>query len=253
MYARLRAFITAMSLVLVAAVGSELTAQDSALSQSLRDKLVQAIEIASQNQLQIIGIKPTPLQSIYEIELNTGEVLYSDRSGDFVFAGDMYQVTQAGLLNLSAGTRQLRTQEKIAAIPEDQMIIFSPDEPVKASITVFTDVDCTYCRALHRDMETLLDKGIQVRYLAYPRGGIASDAYDKMISVWCSDDRKRSLSQAKNGQNLPEGDCETPILEHYELGNQLGIRGTPALVFPDGRLVPGYVEAERLAEMLAIE
>ncbi|MDD9890147.1 MAG: DsbC family protein [Gammaproteobacteria bacterium] len=227
--------------------------QEFAGSQSFQEKLVQAIEVASQGQLEILGIKETPLGNIYEVELNTGELLYSDESGDYLFAGDMYQTTGAGLMNLSSGTRQIRTLERVAKIPEEEMIIYSPEVEVQATITVFTDVDCTYCRALHRDMEDLLARGIQIRYLAYPRGGEAAGSYDKMISVWCSDDRHKSLTQAKNGQNLPERECDTPIMTHYDLGNAIGISGTPALIFPDGRVIPGYMEVERLVAMLNIE
>ena len=222
-------------------------------TQSLREKLVQAIEVASQNQLQIVSLKATPLVSIYEVELSSGEILYSDISGDYLFAGDMYQTTGSGLLNLSAGTRQIRTQEKIASIPEEEMIIFTPETDVKATLTVFTDVDCTYCRALHRDIDMIMEKGIQVRYLAYPRGGENAESYDKMLSVWCSDDRHKTLTQAKNGQNLPKRNCESPVLTHYFLGNELGISGTPALVFPDGRVIPGYVEVDRLVTMLQVD
>ena len=222
-------------------------------TQSLREKLVQAIEVASQDQLQIVSLKATPLVSIYEVELSSGEILYSDISGDYLFAGDMYQTTGSGLLNLSAGTRQIRTQEKIASIPEEEMIIFTPETDVKATLTVFTDVDCTYCRALHRDIDMIMEKGIQVRYLAYPRGGENAESYDKMLSVWCSDDRHKTLTQAKNGQNLPKRNCESPVLTHYFLGNELGISGTPALVFPDGRVIPGYVEVDRLVTMLQVD
>ncbi len=228
-------------------------AQNLNETQSLREKLVQAIEVASQNQLQIVSLKATPLPSIYEVELSSGEILYSDISGDYLFAGDMYQTTGSGLLNLSAGTRQIRTQEKIASIPEEEMIIFTPETEVKATLTVFTDVDCTYCRALHRDIDTIMEKGIQVRYLAYPRGGENAESYDKMLSVWCSDDRHKTLTQAKNGQNLPRRNCESPVLTHYLLGNELGISGTPALVFPDGRVIPGYVEVDRLVTMLQVD
>ena len=240
--------VTLLPLILLAAVAVTTQAQD----ESLRSKLVQAIEVASQNQLQILEIRPTVLTNIFEVELNTGEMLYSDISGDYLFAGDMYQTTDSGLMNLSAGIRQVRTLEKIAAIPEDQMIIFTPEVDIKASLTVFTDVDCTYCRALHRDMDAMLERGIEVRYMAYPRGGENADSYQKMISVWCSEDRHKSLTQAKNGQNLPEAECETPVLAHHALGNALGITGTPALIFPDGRLIPGYVEVDQLAAMLQI-
>ena len=228
-------------------------AQNFVGPQDLADKLKRSVELPSQGQLEIVAIKETPLPQIFEVELNTGELLYSDISGDYLFAGDLYQTTNSGLMNLSSKTRQLRTAERINAIPEDQMIVYSPEDETKATLTVFTDVDCTYCRALHKDVEALVAKGIEVRYLAYPRGGQAAGSYEKMISVWCSQDRHKSLTQAKNGQNLPARDCQTPVLEHYELGNQIGISGTPALIFPDGRLIPGYMDVDRLVAMLAIE
>lgn len=226
-------------------------AQDLPGPQSLHDKLVQAIEVSSQGQLEIVAVKETPLPNVFEVELNTGELLYSDVSGDFLFAGDMFAVTGDGLLNLSSDTRNLRNVERIANVPEEEMIIFSPDE-VAASVTVFTDVDCTYCRKLHGDIEELLANGVQIRYLAYPRGGTRADSIDKMYSVWCSDDRKRSLTQAKRGQNLPVIECESPILAHYELGNQIGIRGTPAIVLPDGQVLPGYRDAQTLMAVLNV-
>lgn len=240
-----------LSLLVLAAFTTVAQAQGPAQPQSLREKLSVAIEVASQNQLEIVSLNATPLSNIYEVELNTGEVLYSDVSGDYLFAGDMYQTTTAGLLNLSAGKRQERNLEKLAKVSEEEMIVFTPDV-VKASITVFTDVDCTYCRALHRDLEKLMAAGIQVRYMAYPRGGENAESYTKMISVWCSDDRKKALTQAKNGQNIPERNCDSPILSHYQLGNEFGISGTPALIFPDGRVIPGYLETDRLAAMLNI-
>ena len=232
---------------------AQVFAQNFMGPQGLADKLKRSVELPSQGQLEIVAIKKTPLPQIFEVELNTGELLYSDISGDYLFAGDLYQTTNSGLMNLSSKTRQLRTAERISAIPEDQMIVYSPEDEAKATLTVFTDVDCTYCRALHKDVEALVAKGIEVRYLAYPRGGEAAGSYEKMISVWCSQDRHKSLTQAKNGQNLPARDCETPVLEHYELGNQIGISGTPALIFPDGRLIPGYMDVDRLVAMLAIE
>ena len=224
-----------------------------AQNESLRDRLHESIVAASGNQLEIVSIRPTAIATIYEVELNTGELLYSDAAGEYLFAGDMYQATPDGLLNLSTATRQQANLRKIAAIPDGEAIIYQPNGEVKASLTVFTDVDCTFCRRLHGDREALLDYGIRIRYLAYPRGGENAESYEKMISVWCSEDRRRSMTQAKNGQNLPRRECETPVLAHYELGNELGIQGTPALIFPDGRLIPGYVEAPRLAAMLGIE
>ena len=239
----------ACAIVLCAMLAHPVLAQN----ESLRERLHESIVVASGNQLEIVNIKPTPLATIYEVELNTGELLYSDASGEYLFAGDLYQTTPDGLLNLSIATRQEANLRKISAVPDEEAIIFEPEGEVKATLTIFTDVDCGYCRQLHGEREQLLDFGVRLRYLAYPRGGENATSYDKMISVWCSEDRHRTLTQAKNGQNLPRRDCESPVMAHYDLGNQLGIQGTPALVFPDGRLIPGYVEAPRLAEMLGIE
>ncbi|MDA9901907.1 MAG: DsbC family protein [Gammaproteobacteria bacterium] len=233
------------------ASGSPLFAQSNNGDQSLRGKLEQAIEVASGGQLKIQSVKATQLSTIYEVQLNTGEILYSDIAGDYLFAGDMYRTSASGLINVSSSARQSRVIERLAAVPESEMIIFEPEE-IKASITVFTDVDCTYCRKLHSEIEKILEYGIKVRYLAYPRGGESADAYEKMISVWCSDNREKSFEQAKNGQNIPGKKCSTPILEHYALGNEFGVNGTPAIVFPDGQLIPGYIEASRLAAMLKI-
>lgn len=219
---------------------------------ALRERLAVSLEVATANQLHIANLIPTAMANVIEVELDTGEVLYSSLDGGFVFAGDMFRAGSDGLQNLSAERRQVKNLEKIAAVPTDEMIIFSPTVQTRATITVFTDVDCQYCRALHRDMDKLLDKGIEVRYMAYPRGGEQAGSFQKMISVWCSSDRKKALSQAKNGQDLPSLTCDNPVLKHYALGNDIGITGTPAILFPDGTLLPGYVDADRLAAMLGL-
>ena len=90
-----------LSLILISPVSAQ-------GDQSLRGKLEQAIEVASQNQLKIVSLNQTALPNIFEVELNTGEVLYSDISGDYLFAGDMYATSPGGLTNLSASSRQQR-------------------------------------------------------------------------------------------------------------------------------------------------
>jgi thiol:disulfide interchange protein DsbC len=244
-------FCLAATLLLSQTLYAQSSSTEDAALQNLRSRLTESLEVASNNQLQIIALKYSAMPNIVEVEISTGEILYSDIDGEFLFAGDLFQASPAGLVNLSSKTRQIRIQERVSAIPEDDMIIFTP-QLTKASITVFTDVDCTYCRALHRDLEQLNDLGIEVKYVAYPRGGEQAESYSKMISVWCSDDRKKSLTQAKNGQNLPQFECDNPVLDHYAIGNAIGITGTPAIVLPDGQVVPGYMDSERLAALLAI-
>lgn len=221
-------------------------ADTPAWADELKAKLTASLIAATGAQLQIVAISETPFEGLIEVELDSGEKLFSDRKGEHLVTGDLFQATGSGLVNLSAQARQAQIVDWIAAVPEDEMVIFTPEE-TKASITVFTDVDCTYCRKLHGDLQAILELGIQVRYVAYPRGGEASTAYPKMISVWCSDDRKRTLTQAKNGQNIPTRECDNPVLRHYNLGNRIGISGTPALVLQDGTVIPGYLEPAQLA------
>ncbi|MBU2098180.1 MAG: DsbC family protein [Gammaproteobacteria bacterium] len=217
--------------------------------QGLRDAINNSLGAVTQGQLRVEQVRETPMPGLYELIMSSGEILLSDRTGQFLISGELYQTQAQGLVNLTAQTRQVQVKDLIAGMPEEQMIIFSPENPV-ATITVFTDVDCTYCRRLHHDIEAINERGIAVRYMAYPRGGLDSTALPKMISVWCAPDRQRALTQAKNGQNLPERDCQNPVLNHHALGNRIGITGTPAIILPNGQLVPGYVEVDRLSALV---
>lgn len=240
------AAVALVSVGLVCAAFGQSDAVEEPWAAELRTKLTQTLVAATESDVQVVRITETPVAGLVEVELSTGETLFSDREGGYLVTGDLFKASADGLENLSAATRQGKVAEWIAAVPESEMIIFTPKEK-KASITVFTDVDCTYCRKLHGELDAIMALGIQVRYVAYPRGGEASTAYPKMISVWCSDDRNKSLTQAKNGQNLPTRDCQTPVLEHYNLGNKIGISGTPALVLEDGTVIPGYLDSQQLA------
>lgn len=241
--------VAAIALVSVglayAAFGQSVTTEEPWAAE-LQTKLTQTLATATESDVQVVRISETPVAGLVEVELSTGETLFSDREGGYLVTGDLFRASPDGLENLTAAARQGKIAEWIAAVPESEMIIFTPEEK-KASITVFTDVDCAYCRKLHGELDAIMALGIQVRYVAYPRGGEASTAYPKMISVWCSEDRNKSLTQAKHGQSLPTRDCQTPVLEHYNLGNKIGISGTPALVLEDGTVIPGYLDSQQLA------
>ena len=129
------------------------------------------------------------------------------------------------------------------------MIVF-PAKEQKHVITVFTDIDCGYCRKLHAEMDKYNEEGITVRYLMFPRAGVDSPSYKKAVTVWCSKDQLDAMTRAKNGENLPNLTCDNPIQEEYELGQLIGVRGTPAIVMDDGGMLPGYVPAARLAKAL---
>ncbi|MBT5231953.1 MAG: DsbC family protein [Methylococcales bacterium] len=146
------------------------------------------------------------------------------------------------------GLRPLR-QQAINSIPEEDMIIFkSPKE--KHVVTVFTDIDCGYCRKLHNEMSQYLENGITVRYLFFPRAGVGSGSYQKAVSVWCADDRIKAITASKNGQRLPVKSCKHPIDGHMEVVEALGLSGTPAIITSSGELLGGYVKAGPLARAL---
>ena len=219
---------------------------NEAWAKTLKTNLAGTLTAATNASIEIVAVKQTPFDGLIEVELSTGERLFTDRNGEYLVTGDLFKAQSDGLVNLSAITRQENVAEWIAAVPESEMVIFEPAN-TRATITGFTDVDCAYCRRLHGDLEQNLAQGIRIRYVAYPRGGEASEAYPKMINVWCSQDRNKSLTQAKHGQNIPAQDCVNPILKHYALGNKIGISGTPAIVLQDGTVIPGYLEPAQLA------
>lgn len=136
--------------------------------------------------------------------------------------------------------------KELKSLSEKEMIKYGPDKP-KATVTIFTDLECGYCRKLHLEIPQLNELGIQVRYLALPRHGVGSPGYNKMVTIWCMDDPKTALNRAMDGEDLPYKTCENPVRQHFILGRKWGVSGTPTLVFSDGTVWGGYLSAERLA------
>ena len=130
--------------------------------------------------------------------------------------------------------------------------MFSPGPNPVASVLVFTDTDCGYCRKLHQEMADYNALGIEVRYVAYPRAGLGSPTYERMVSAWCAAEPLAALTRLKNGDSIPSKTCVNPVADQYELGQQIGLSGTPTIVLADGRMLPGYTPAAQLAEILEL-
>ena len=152
--------------------------------------------------------------------------------------------------NLTEQRRQEGRITLMAGVSDDDAIIFAPTGAVRHTLTVFTDIDCTYCRRLHQEIGELNRLGIRVRYLMYPRNGPDTEAWRKAEAVWCSADRRDALTRAKRGETIKSGKCETPIAAHYALGQQLGIQGTPGIITDRGEYLAGYLPAASMAEYL---
>ena len=221
---------------------------------SLEAKISAALSEGPGAGISVQEVRKTEADGLLEVTLDNGLVLYATESGDHFVVGDLYAIRKDGLVNLA---EQKREQERIALIDGvdiGQMIVFTPEGDVRDYITVFTDITCFYCQKLHREVEDLNDLGIEVRYLAYPRGGPDSDGARKLATAWCADDQQETLTQLKAGVTLPVNDCaEAPVMEQYQLGSALGVRGTPAIVTSDGQMIPGYKPASELAQMLGLQ
>ncbi len=191
-------------------------------------------------------IAPSGVPGLYEVTLGP-HVVYISKDGRHVLRGDLIEIESGE--NLTEASRSAARLAALGKLDEKDMVVFTP-ETTKHSITVFTDVDCPYCSKLHRDVPKLTAQGVKVRYLAFPRAGISSGTYNKMVSVWCADDPLKAMTDAKARRPVAARECPNPVAAQYHLGRRLGIRGTPTIFLESGEMIPGYVPAERLVKMM---
>ena len=174
-------------------------------------------------------------------------MVYVTADGKHFIAGDLFKVEKGGFVNLAEASRQEMRKSLLPELKAEDMIVFAPEE-VKATVTVFTDIDCGYCQKLHLEVPELNRLGVAIRYLAYPRAGIGSVSYRKAATAWCADNPQNALTRLKNREQLDENVCaENSIAKQYSLGGRMGVTGTPALILDDGTLIPGYLPADTLA------
>lgn len=178
---------------------------------------------------------------LFVVQLASGELIYATADGRHFVSGDLYQVSQGELVNLTERAQWGQRAELIAAIDDQETVIFSPAGETRARVSVFTDIDCGYCRKLHDEIEQYTDLGIEIQYLAFPRAGLESQSYQKYVSAYCAADPHAALTAAKAGQTIPSASCANPIADQYNLGNQMGVRGTPSMILSSGQMIPGYV------------
>jgi thiol:disulfide interchange protein DsbC len=192
-------------------------------------------------------VHPTPVAGLYEISLG-GSTGYITADGKYMLAGDLYEIDSK--TNLTEQSHVAVRVKELSQIQDADTIVFAPTGAVKHTITVFTDVDCAYCRKLHSEVAELNKLGIRVRYAAYPRSGPGSDSWIKMESVWCAKDRREALTHAKLGEEPRPAKCSTPVATQYATGERMGVNGTPAIMTSDGNYISGYLAPVELAAKL---
>jgi thiol:disulfide interchange protein DsbC len=233
-------FLTA--LFLGAILISQSALADESVEQRLKSKMKDVIPGA-----EVTSVRPSPVAGLYEVAVG-GDVLYLTENGRFAFKGDLYDFSEHR--NLTEERRGQARLNALKTVKRDGMIEFAP-ENIQHVVHVFTDVDCAYCRKFHREVGELNKAGIAVRYLAFPRAGLDSESYKKTVSVWCTKDRKTALTDAKNGKEPAPATCDNPVKQHYELGQVMGVNGTPTLILENGEEVGGYMPSDKLIQHIA--
>ena len=193
-----------------------------------------------------VTIAETPIEGILQVRLGS-EIVYMSDDARYLVQGRLFDLdTREDLTD-----RAMAEVRKglVASLADAQTINFGADDS-EYQLYVFTDVDCGYCRRLHEQIPEYNEAGIQIRYAAFPRAGIGSQTFRKMTSVWCAADQRAAMDVAKAGDTPDPATCDSPVPSQYQLGQAMGVTGTPALLTADGDLIPGYVPPEDLRKRL---
>jgi thiol:disulfide interchange protein DsbC len=197
--------------------------------------------------VRVEDLRPSPVPGLYELTRGM-DVAYVTADGKFALTGDLYDLAKDD--NLTEHRRRELRVKAIAALPESEMLVFGPPNP-KYTVTVFTDVDCPFCRKLHSQIAEYNRLGVRVRYLFFPRSGPNTSSWTKAEQVWCSADRNDALTRAKLGQELKTKPCaNNPVARTYALGKDFAIEGTPAIIMSDGEMLDGYIPPDVLVKHL---
>jgi len=231
-------FIGALALVAFSSFSIAAPA-DKGIVESITNKL-------NTLDISVSSINPSPVDGLYEVLTDRG-VYYVSKNAQFLVHGNIYDLDNK-MENVTEKSLTVLRQEKLKAFEKD-MIVYKAEKE-KHVITVFTDTSCGYCQKLHAEMADYNNLGITVRYLAFPRGGVNSNTYNTMVSIWCADDSKLAMDKAKSRKQIDAKSCNNNVKEQHALGQFFGVTGTPALVLEDGSLQPGYLPAARLITLL---
>lgn len=217
---------------------------------AVEDEALEAVRAKIDAMFDEIGpqhVNASPIDGWYTVQKGS-IVAYVSKDGRYLLRGDLIDLDRQ--VNLTEESRTNARRLLLSTVRDDQVILFSPVE-AKHTVTVFTDVTCTYCRKLHSQIDEYMAEGIAIRYMLYPRNGPASAAWGTSEEVWCAKDRNSALTAAKQDRGFETKKCDaTVVSDHYKLGQDIGLSGTPAIVFEDGTLVSGYLPPAALSMRL---
>lgn len=227
-------------------------AADKGANEAVHKTIIERLQTARPD-FEYGAVKDTPMPGIYQVQILGGPLLYTDASAQHVVVGEIYHVVPGQFVNLVEVDRVNFRRDELAKLDKKDMIIFPAKGVTKAVINIFTDVDCGYCRKLHQDVPELNKNGVEVRYLAFPRAGVGSPTYDKMVQAWCAADKRQALTDLKDSKIIKSRACkDNPVAAQFKLGQAFDVTGTPSTILMDGTLLGGYRPVKDMLEILGI-
>ena len=210
--------------------------------------LINKINLILPDEIKVQDISFSDQRNLYVINVGDIQPIYMLPDGEHVILGDIFNISEGEAQSTTEKDKNIFRKNKLITSNLETIDFLAKKE--KYSLTVFTDVDCGFCRKFHNEIDQYNNLGISIKYLAFPRAGIDSESYTKMVSAWCSDQADLSITLLKDNKSIPSNSCENSVAEQFELGRTLGITGTPALITQSGKLLPGYVPAQELLMLL---
>ncbi|TWI58748.1 thiol:disulfide interchange protein DsbC [Pseudomonas duriflava] len=220
----------------------------SALAVAEPEQAIRKTLSTLQPGLTVEAIEKSPLEGVYQVQLGGGRVLYASEDGQFIMQGYLYQLQNGQAVNLTEQAEGAAIAKQINALDNQQMVVFPAKGETKGHVTVFTDTTCPYCQKLHAEVPELNKQGIEVRYLAFPRQGLGSPGHKQLEAVWCATDRADAMERMFEGKEVKSPSCDDPVAKQFQLGQSMGIQGTPAIILANGHIIPGYQPAKQLVE-----
>lgn len=226
-------------------LGLVLALTTGSLAAAVSDDHTKLKAALAQVGLKVNTVADSVIPGVQQVLTDKG-LFFAANQGQFLIEGNIYDLTNKQLVN----DKILQDVRKSGINAMQSSVIEYKAKDEKHVVTVFTDTSCGYCRKLHNEMQTYLDQGITVRYLAFPRGGVSSETFNELQSIWCAKNPQQAMDKAKAGDKIAVAQCKNTVADQYNLGQSFGISGTPAIVLADGTLIPGYQPAAALAGTL---
>ena len=199
-------------------------------------------------QVEIDYIGAAALPGFREVIVG-GQVVYVSDDGKYLVQGSLLDIEAKKELTQASPALGKYRQGLLNTVKQKDRIVFAPANPVH-TVSIFTDIECGYCRKLHSEIAEYNKQGIAIEYLAFPRMGLGSPDHTNMISVWCAPDRKQALTDAKVGKPITPRNCTSPVNMEFDIGQRLGVSGTPAIYAADGTQLGGYLPPAQLRAAL---